>query len=87
MRLGRAEIEVLKALVRNEVSRASSQQRVRLELLGLVIDSATGLRLTTAGMNAALNMLPTPHEEYDMPPRRLDAVGRKKMHTRVVPGV
>jgi hypothetical protein len=86
MRLGTAEIEVLKALARNEASQPSSPQRLRLELLGLVIDSATGLRLTEAGLNAALNMLPPPHEEYEMPPRRLDAAGRRKMHSRVMPG-
>jgi hypothetical protein len=86
VRLGTAEIEVLKALMRNEVSRASSQQRVRLELLGLVVDSATGLRLTATGLNAALNILPTPLEEHDLPPRRFDALGRRKMHGRVMPG-
>jgi hypothetical protein len=79
MRLGAAEIEVLKALAWNEAARASSAQRVRLELLGLVIDSAAGLKLTAAGVNAALNTLPTPREESDMPSRRLDAVGRRKM--------
>jgi hypothetical protein len=86
MRLGVAEIDVLKRLARNEVARVSSPQRLRLELLGLAIDSAAGLKLTEAGMNAALNMLPTPHEDYDMPPRRLDAAGRRRMHGRVMPG-
>lgn len=86
MRLGAAEIEVLKALARNEVSQVSSAQRVRLELLGLVSDSATGLTLTAAGVNAALNTLPTPHEEYDVPARRLDIMGRRKMRGGTVAG-
>jgi hypothetical protein len=86
MRLGAAEIDVLKKLARNEVARVSSPQRLRLELLGLAIDSVSGLKLTDAGLNAALNILPTPQEEYDMPPRRVDALGRRRMHGRVVPG-
>ena len=86
MRLGTAEIEVLKTLARNEVPYATSSQRVRLELLGLVVDAASGLRLTPAGVNAALNSLPTPHEEHDLPPRRVHAIGRRKLNGRLVPG-
>ena len=86
MRLGWNEIEVLKAMARDEAPTASSAQRLRLELLGLVVDSAKGLALTPAGRAAAHTSTPTPHEEFEMPNRPLDAAGRKRMLDRVVPG-
>jgi hypothetical protein len=85
MRLGAAEIELLKAVARNEASLISSHHRVRLELLGLAVDTARGLRLTAAGVDAARNARPTPLEEDPKHLRRLDAIGRKRMFSRAMP--
>ena len=85
MRLGWSEIEVLKALAREESPPVSSSQRLRLELMGLVIDSAKGLVLTPAGRHEARTAKPTEHEKFNMPDRPLDAAGRKRMLDRVVP--
>ena len=85
MRLGWNEIELLKALARDDSPTVSSSQRLRLELLGLVVDSAKGLMLTSAGHHAARTAQPTAHETFDVPERPLDAVGRKRMLDRVVP--
>ena len=85
MRLGWNEIEILKALAREDSPTVSSSQRLRLELMGLVIDSAKGLMLTPAGRHQARTAKPTEHERFDMPNRPLDAAGRKRMLDRVVP--
>ena len=85
MRLGRIEIELLQALARDESPKVSSPQRLRLELMGLVTDSAAGLVLTQAGRAAARTARPTAHEEFEKPNRPLDAAGRKRMLDRVVP--
>ena len=85
MKLGWNEIEILKALAREEIPTASSSQRLRLELLGLVADRAKGLVLTPAGRDAAHNATPTPHEQFIRADRPLDAAGRKRMLDRVVP--
>ena len=85
MRLGWNEIELLKALARDDSPPVSSSQRLRLELLGLVVDSAQGLRLTPAGRYAAMTAEPTAHEQIERPDRPLDAAGRKRMLERVVP--
>ena len=85
MRLGWNEIEILKALAREDSPTVSSSQRLRLELMGLVIDSAKGLVLTPAGRHEARTAKPTEHERFEMPNRPLDAAGRKRMLDRVVP--
>ncbi len=85
MRLGWNEIELLKALARDQSPTVSSSQRLRLELLGLVVDSARGLMLTPAGCAAARDARPTAHEQFEKPDRPLDAAGRKRMLDRVVP--
>jgi hypothetical protein len=85
MRLGWNEIEILKALAREESPTVSSSQRLRLELMGLVIDSAKGLMLTPAGRHESRTAKPTEHERFEMPERPLDAAGRKRMLDRVVP--
>ena len=86
MRLGWNEIEILKALAREESPTASSSQRLRLELMGLVVDSAQGLKLTATGRHEARTAKQTKHEKFDMPERPLDAAGRKRLLDRVVPG-
>ena len=85
MRLGWTEIEILKALAREDSPTVSSSQRLRLEMMGLVVDSAKGLMLTPAGRHEARTAKPTPHETFDMRERPLDAAGRKRMLDRVVP--
>ena len=85
MRLGWNEIELLKALARDDSPAVASSQRLRLELLGLVVDSAKGLRLTSAGRHTARTAQPTAHEKFEKPDRPLDAAGRKRMLDRVVP--
>ena len=86
MRLGRNEIELLQALARGESPTVSSPQRLRLEMMGLVTDSVTGLVLTPAGRAAARTATPTAHEEFEKLDRPRDAAGRKRMLDRVVPG-
>jgi hypothetical protein len=83
--LGRTEIEILQALARNEHPVVPSSQRLRLEMLGLVIDAARGLSLTPAGRSAAEIAVPTEHERVDRPERELDAAGRRRMGQRVIP--
>jgi hypothetical protein len=85
MRLGTNDIAVLNALVRQQTPEVSSGHRLRLELLGLVRDTANGLRLTPAGEKAA-SLAPTiEHEKLEEPPtRRVDALGRKRMLERMV---
>ena len=85
MRLGWNEIEILKALARDESPTVSSSQRLRLEMLGLGVDSVKGLVLTPAGRHAARTAKPTEHEQFVKPDRPLDAAGRKRMLDRVVP--
>ncbi len=85
MRLGTHDIDVLNALVRQQTPTVSSGHRLRLELLGLVRDTADGLRLTPAGERAATQAPTIEHEKLEEPPaRRVDALGRKRMLERTV---
>lgn len=86
MQLGRAEIEILQALVRDETVAVSSPQRLRLEMMGLATDGPKGFVLTAAGREAARTAAPTQHEKFEMPERQVDAAGRKRMLERVIPG-
>jgi hypothetical protein len=85
MRLGTNDIAVLNALVRKQTPEVSSAHRLRLEMLGLVRDTAEGLRLTPAGEKAAAYAPTIEHEKIEEPPpRRVDALGRKRMLERMV---
>lgn len=84
MRLGTNDIAVLNALVRQETPEVSSAHRLRLEMLGLVRDTAGGLRLTPAGQQAATRAPTVEHEKIEEAPRRVDALGRKRMLERLV---
>ena len=85
MRLGTSDIAVLNALVRQQTPEVSSAHRLRLEMLGLVRDTAEGLRLTPAGEKAATFAPTIEHEKLEeAPPRRVDALGRKRMLERMV---
>jgi hypothetical protein len=86
MQLGWTEIGILRALARDEFPCVSSAQRLRLELLGLAVDTANGLVLTEAGLRAARNATPTRQEEFDRRQRPTDALGRKRMLDRTLPG-
>ena len=85
MRLGTHDIDVLAALARQQTPEVSSGHRLRLELLGLVRDTAQGLRLTPLGVKAATQAPTIEHEKLEEPPaRRVDALGRKRMLERMV---
>lgn len=85
MRLGTNDIAILNALFRQQTPKVSSAHRLRLELLGLVRDTTEGLRLTPAGQKAATCTPTIEHEKLDAPPpRRVDALGRKRMLERTV---
>jgi hypothetical protein len=84
MRLGTNDLAVLNALVRHETPEVSSAHRLRLEMLGLVRDTAAGLRLTPAGEKAAACAPTVEHEKIEEAPRRVDALGRKRMLERLV---
>jgi Mn-dependent DtxR family transcriptional regulator len=85
MRLGTSDIAVLNALLHQQIPEVSSAHRLRLEMLGLVRDTAEGLRLTPAGEKAASGAPTIEHEKLEEPPpRRVDALGRKRMLERTV---
>ena len=85
MRLGNNDIAVLNALLRQQTPAVNSGHRLRLEMLGLVRDTAEGLRLTPAGEKAAASAPTIEHEKLEQPPaRRVDSLGRKRMLERTV---
>ena len=54
LKLSELEVEILRKLVNGEAVSVSSQQRVRLELAGLIKEGAAGIAVTVAGKNLAL---------------------------------
>jgi hypothetical protein len=78
MRLGMTEIRILQALAAGDSPSPSSNQRTRLEMLGLVKDGPGGLYLTPEGRALAGVAVPTPHETLESPERALSANGRRK---------
>lgn len=57
------DIDVLRALSLGTAPDVRSNHRLRLELLGLVRDGATGLRLTAAGKEAIEQLAATDAED------------------------
>jgi hypothetical protein len=53
VRLGDLEIEILRKLVNGEAVSISSQQRVRLELAGMIQERAKGIVVTLTGRSLA----------------------------------
>ncbi|MBI3198706.1 MAG: hypothetical protein HYZ40_14615 [Rhodospirillales bacterium] len=62
MNYGSKDIRVLKGLLRGEAPVVGSAQRLHLEMLGLAVDSADGLRITAKGteLAAAVQLFPEP---------------------------
>jgi len=54
MNYGTKDLRVLNALLRGEVPAVGSAQRLHLEMLGLAVDSAQGLRITAKGTRLAI---------------------------------
>jgi hypothetical protein len=54
LKLSELEVEILRKLVNGEAVSVSSQQRVRLELAGLIREGAAGIAVTAAGKSLAL---------------------------------
>lgn len=65
MHYGDNDIRVLKALQRGEAPTVGSDQRLHLEMLGLVVDGAAGLRLTPKGTKTADVMPLRPAPNFD----------------------
>jgi hypothetical protein len=53
LKLSDLEIELLRKLVNGEAVSISSQQRVRLELAGMIREGAKGIAVTLSGRNLA----------------------------------
>jgi hypothetical protein len=53
LKLGDLEIELLNKLVNGEAVSISSQQRVRLELAGMIREGANGITVTLTGRSLA----------------------------------
>jgi hypothetical protein len=53
LKLSDLEVEILRKLVNGEAVSISSQQRVRLELAGMIRDGAQGIVVTLTGRNRA----------------------------------
>lgn len=53
LKLSELELEILRKLVNGETVLVSSQQRVRLELAGMIREGAAGIAVTLAGKNLA----------------------------------
>jgi hypothetical protein len=82
MGISALEIEILRALAREEDPFVRSSHRIRLEMLGLVRDGPNGLIITEAGRQAASTISNVQIETIDRPPLQLDAAGRRRMLRR-----
>ena len=82
MRLSPAEIDILKALSLGENLSLKSSHRLRLEMLGLVLDGPTGLSLTPAGLEASNAQSTFQYETIDRPAVKYDTVGKRRMFSR-----
>lgn len=82
MLLSTGDIDALKALQGDRPPALNSTHRLRLEMLGLVRDTAQGLLLTPLGM-AALNAAPKARTEQlpiDVPPLRDPRARHRRAH-------
>lgn len=79
MRVSPAEINILRALARSEAPAIRSTHLVRLEMLGLVIDSVTGLKLTALGRSIAASKI----EPTDADALQFDRSGSRKMGAKI----
>jgi hypothetical protein len=53
LKLSDLEVEVLRKLIKGEAASLSSQQRVRLELAGMIREGANGIVMTLTGRSLA----------------------------------
>jgi len=89
VQLGAQEHELLRAIARSPTFPLSSTQRLRFEMLGLIIDRAKGICLTDLGRRLAVEPIPpspAPHTTQDIhrqAPR--DKRGRRLGHQRHTP--
>jgi hypothetical protein len=74
MNYGNNDVRVLNALLRGEVPTIGSEHRVHLEMLGLVVDGARGLRITPKGIELAVAVPLRPETIFDTR-ERLEVVG------------
>jgi hypothetical protein len=65
MNYGENDLRVLKALHRGEAPTVGSHHRVHLEMLGLAVDGAAGLRITPNGAKLAVDAQLPPAIIYD----------------------
>jgi hypothetical protein len=70
------DIKVLKSLLRGAAPTVSSAHRVRLEMLGLIVDGTEGLRITPKGEFAAGTTPFRPETIFTTARERLEAVRR-----------
>lgn len=84
--LTRNDLDLLRAIARGERPPLSSSYRVRLEMMGLLRDSARGVFLTEEGERQAANgvAVDPPLEQPPRPSNR-DSLGRKAAGERLVP--
>jgi hypothetical protein len=81
MRLSLYEIDILRALSRGVVPAISAAHRVRLEMLGLISETPSGIRVTSLGERAATSE-PIQPEPLEPEEKQLDAIGRKRAANR-----
>jgi hypothetical protein len=86
MRLSSYEIDILRALARGEDLTLSSTHRVRLELLGLIKETTSGVLLTTLGERSQHLRPSITHETIEPAERRLDVLGRRHKSDRTAAG-
>jgi hypothetical protein len=85
MRLSQTDIDILASLRAGVDLIVGTHHRFRLELEGLVADTANGLRLTPKGRAASLTKPTVEVSEVQIPGRKVDTSGRKKMFERFLP--
>jgi len=91
MRLSPHELLILQALARGQRPTVTSKHRTRYELLGLVRDGPTGLRLTAEGLRRTQERVATVVKPEKTPPVReqraaaRDAMGRRKRRRHTQP--
>ena len=74
------DIEVLRALVRGLPPEVDSEHRLRLEMMGLVVDGSGGLHLTPAGAKAASVLPEIPPTAFDDQPVRRAHGRQRRLH-------
>lgn len=82
MRISVREIEMLKALAAGEAGFVTSSHRLRLEMLGLVLDGPNGLRLTGAGREASMATVPSEPQALGNPAGTFNAREPQQMWWR-----